>query len=323
VKAALALLLAAASAWAQAKAPPNPRAVYLAMRDGLRFDPPRFTARPGEWLELQIENGDTTHQPHNFLLLAPGTRTAVTEAALALATTAGAGQDFVPAHPAILFRSALLAPERQQTLVFRVPTEPGVYPYLCTVPGHSAVMYGALYAGVPMPPLAEDKDIPPLATQGVIPGGGKRPFVQRMFMPEAGPAAIAVALPGEQNFCWDAGACRLRYAWRGPFIDAGEHWRGKGAELARLPAEPWWRAADFPLRLGMADGAPPEVRFLGYRLGADGPEFHYRADGVEVFEQITPSGDGLAVRFRFAPPDAAVFVRGQAVTGGTFTLALP
>ena len=314
MRSSLVLLLSAVCVFAQEKAAPKPRAVYLAMRDGLRFDPPRFTARPGELLELQIENADTTHQPHNFLLLAPGTREEVTQAALAIAAT-GAAQDFVPQHPAILFHSTLLTPEKQQTVELQAPKESGVYPYLCTFPGHSPVMYGALYVGKPMPSLAEDKEIPPIATQGVTPGAGRRPYVQRMFMPDCGPAAIAVALPGDQNYCWDAGECRLRYAWRGAFIDAGDHWRGKGAEIARVIGEPWWRADGdtHPLRFGKADAPRPVVKFLGYRLIEGLPEFHYLADGVEVFERITPAGDGLAEQLRMPQAKAPVFVKGRAL----------
>ena len=37
--------------------------------------------------------------------------------------------------------------------------------------------------------------------------------------PEAGPAAIAVAVNEELHYCWDAGECRLRYIWKGDFID--------------------------------------------------------------------------------------------------------
>ena len=47
----------------------------------------------------------------------------------------------------------------------------------------------------------------------------RRPLIQRIFMPEAGPAAIAVAVNDELHFCWDAGECRLRYIWKGDFID--------------------------------------------------------------------------------------------------------
>lgn len=302
------------SAHAADKAAPSKRkavTLRVAMRDGLRFDPPRLKVNPGDEVTINLENADSTHQMHNFLVVRPGTRGDVVTQALGMGET-GPAKQFVPESPAILAHSDLLAPDKTQSLTFTMPDEAGVYPYVCTFPGHGLVMYGAIYAGVPMPPLHEDTHLPSMLTQGLISGGGRRPFVQRIFMPEAGPASIAVALPGEQNFCWDAGPCRLRYAWSGTFIDASEHWRGNGSALARLPAQPWWKTSpEVPaLRFGKETAEPPVVTFLGYRLEAGIPEFRYRADEVEVREKITASTTGrqLSIRYRLQGAKQPVFV---------------
>src|SRR5262249_29006001 len=42
--------------------------------------------------------------------------------------------------------SKLLQPRELQPLRFTAPTKPGVYPYVCTYPGHWRRMYGAMYA---------------------------------------------------------------------------------------------------------------------------------------------------------------------------------
>ena len=297
---------------AVAPAAKRARTVKLFMRDGLRFEPPRFEAKPGEDLVLEIENGDSTDMAHNFLLLKPGTRDAVVTQALALAEQ-GTARGWVPENPAILLHTPLLNANGVATLKLRVPDVAGVYPYVCTFPGHGLVMFGAIYAGVKMPALEDDKNIPPNAAQGVIAGGGRRPFAQRMFLPEAGPAAIAVALTGSQNVCWDAGECRLRYAWQGAFIDATENWAGNGSKLAALSATPWWQApkGDFPLRFGAATAERPAVKFLGYGMTATGPEFHYRAGDVEVFEQVLPrpGAPGITVRLRIPGARGPVFYR--------------
>lgn len=293
------------------------RVVTLAMRDGLRFEPPRFSAKPGEEIILEIENVDATQQTHNFLLVKPGRRDAVVQEALALGDQ-GPAQSFVPKNPDVILHTALLEVDKIATLKFRVPTEAGIYPYVCTFPGHALVMFGALYAGVPEPPLAQDPNIPPTTMLAMIAGAGRRPFVQRMFMPGAGPAAIAVALPDEQNVCWDAGQCRLRYAWKGAFIEASAHWRGKGGDLATLPGSPWWSAPknDFPLRFGAPDRAVAPVQFLGYRLDGGVPEFRYRVGEQEVFEKITSaeSGSGITLHFRVPNARELVFWRGAAET---------
>ena len=97
-------------------------------------------------------------------------------------------------------------------------------------------MYGALYIGKEMPPINDDPNVPKVLASPLW-GKFSRPAVQRIFMPAAGPAAIAVALPNGQNYCWDAGACRLRYAWPGDFIDAEKHFAGNGSALAKVPTK--------------------------------------------------------------------------------------
>ena len=292
--------LSAENKAAKPKATAGTASLRVAMRDGLRFDPPRLKVNPGDAVTLELENADSTHQPHNFILTLPGKRNEVVKMALEMAEK-GPARQFVPESPAILAHSDLLAPDKTQRLRFTAPAEPGVYPYMCTFPGHGLVMYGALYVGVPMPPIHEDPNLPEMLTAGLVCGGGRRPFVQRMFMPDAGPASIAVALPGEQNFCWDSTACRLRYIWSGKFIDAGEHWRGNGSKLARVPAEPWWRASreSAPLCFGSADAEPPSLTFRGYRLEEGIPVFRYRAGDTDVTEKITASTSERAVSIRY------------------------
>jgi putative heme-binding domain-containing protein len=56
-----------------------------------------------------------------------------------------AKQGFVPNSPHILAKSGLLQPQATERVNFQAPTEPGVYPYVCTYPGHWRRMFGALY----------------------------------------------------------------------------------------------------------------------------------------------------------------------------------
>ena len=280
------------------------RVVKISMADGMRFEPPRLSAKPGESLLLKLENLDSSHQPHNFLVVAPGKIQEVVKESLALGEK-GALAGFIPEHPAILASTGkVLDPEAGFELPFTVPNEPGVYGYVCTVPGHGMLMYGALYVGVPMPPLAKDSNVPQITMEKALAGGGRRPFVQRMFLPNSGPAAIGVALPGAQNVCFDAGECRLRYAWRGPFIDATLYWQGNGSELADLSADPWWVSSGFPLKVGGSDLGP--VKFLGYRLVEGVPEFHYRAGEHEIYETVVAQSDGIEIRMQIPTAKSAV-----------------
>ena len=290
---------------AKPDAPKKPVKVAVEMHDGMQFEPPRFEAKPGDEVIVSLENTDSTHQPHNFLVIKPGTREEIVKQSLELGEK-GPAQDFVPANPAIIAHSTLLNPDGTTSIHFKMPADKGIYPYVCSMPGHGMIMYGAIYCGVKMPPLAQDPNIPAQAAQVATPGSGRRPYVQRIFMPNSGPASIAVALPGNLNYCWDAGECRLRYVWRGPFIDASAHWRGNGKDIAAVLAEPWWSAekGKLSLKLGEA-GEPPKAKFLGYKLDAGIPEFHYRLGDAEVFEKViaSPKDAGLVLHFRI--PKAA------------------
>jgi hypothetical protein len=115
----------------------------------------------------------------------------------------------------------------------------------------------------------------------------------RIFMRDSGPASIAVALPGGQNYCWDASQCRLRYVWRGAFVDPMPHWRGNGDSFAEVKGTIYYRPnAGFPLRFGSPTKVPTDVKFLGYRVVDKLPEFHYRVGNVEVRELIKPAHHG-------------------------------
>ena len=54
-----------------------------------------------------------------------------------------AARQYVPPSDKVLLASRLLQPREAQKLSFTAPTQPGVYPYVCTYPGHWRRMYGA------------------------------------------------------------------------------------------------------------------------------------------------------------------------------------
>jgi putative heme-binding domain-containing protein len=84
--------------------------------------------------------------PHNFVVVQPGALAEVGERAEAEATKPGAlERHYVPASKKVLLASRLLQPRETQKLSFVAPSAPGVYPYVCTYPGHYRRMYGALY----------------------------------------------------------------------------------------------------------------------------------------------------------------------------------
>jgi putative heme-binding domain-containing protein len=112
--------------------------------DQMVFDKDRLVVKAGKPVEFVFENNDL--MPHNFVIAQPGALAEIGELAEATATQPGAlERGYVPVSRKILLASRLLQPRNVQKLSFMAPTQPGVYPYVCTYPGHWRRMYGSLY----------------------------------------------------------------------------------------------------------------------------------------------------------------------------------
>ena len=112
------------------------------------YDVKEFTVKPGQKVKITlITPGDSvTRQPHNILICKPGTKDAV-----GMASNAGLSdpeflttKHAVPDSDDVLFASKLVQPDAEDVLEFTAPTEPGDYPYICTYPGHWAIMNGVM-----------------------------------------------------------------------------------------------------------------------------------------------------------------------------------
>ncbi|MGD9647317.1 MAG: PVC-type heme-binding CxxCH protein [Pirellulales bacterium] len=112
--------------------------------DQMRYDQEQLVVAAGRPVEFFFENTDL--MPHNLVITLPGAMEEVGNLAEAGATDPGAvARNFVPASDKILLASRLLRPRESQRLRWTAPTEPGVYPYVCTYPGHWRRMFGSLY----------------------------------------------------------------------------------------------------------------------------------------------------------------------------------
>ena len=126
------------------------------------------------------------------------------------------------------------------------------------------------------------------------------PYLYRVFIEGASPAALAVSLPGNLSYCWDASVCKLSFSWSGGFLDNSELWKGKGDVLAKVVGTLFFRdKTEFPLSIGNNDGIQV-VDYKGYSLINRYPEFHYTLNGLDVYELIMPNNNakGLIRKFR-------------------------
>jgi putative heme-binding domain-containing protein len=115
-----------------------------ALPEQMLFDKERLVVKAGRPVEIVFENTDL--MPHNFVIVQPGTLEEIGMLAEAEATQPGAAErHYVPKSNKVLFASHLLQPRETQRLPLTAPAKPGVYPYVCTYPGHWRRMFGALY----------------------------------------------------------------------------------------------------------------------------------------------------------------------------------
>jgi cytochrome c551/c552 len=129
-----------------------------------------------------------------------------------------------------------------------------------------------------------------------------RPLVQRIFMPDAGPAAIAVALDDKTSLCWDAGECRLRYAWTGGFVDGYPYWRANGSSQAKITG-----TVRYTEPTALFPGKP---EFKGYQIKDGLPIFRYLIGSRAITETFTATTDGQGITrtFTVSPPPSAPLV---------------
>lgn len=125
-------------------APPARKRVELSIAtdgDLLAFKPDHLSCVTGALVHLTFYNaGKYISQEHNFVLVAPGAAEAVDEEALA----AGEQNGWVPRNdPRVLAATAQCGKGQHVSVAFVAPA-PGRYPFLCTNPGHGAVMHGIL-----------------------------------------------------------------------------------------------------------------------------------------------------------------------------------
>ncbi len=110
----------------------------------MSFDKDVLVLKAGKPVEFIFENTDL--MPHNFVVSQPGSLEEVGLAAEATATDPRAAErQYVPQSNRILLSSRLLQPRESQKLSFTAPKQTGVYPYVCTYPGHWRRMFGAMY----------------------------------------------------------------------------------------------------------------------------------------------------------------------------------
>lgn len=121
------------------------RAVEISGNDQMKFSVATIEAKAGEQLKVVFKNAGTLPKQamgHNWVLLKKGSDVA----AFGSAAAGAVGTDYIPANQKdkVIAHTKVLGPKETQEITFTVPSEAGDYPFLCSFPGHFALMKGTL-----------------------------------------------------------------------------------------------------------------------------------------------------------------------------------
>ncbi|MBY0586956.1 HEAT repeat domain-containing protein [bacterium] len=112
--------------------------------DRMLYDKEMIVVEMGKPVEIVFENTDI--MPHNLVIGRPGSLEKIGIAGEQMATEPTAVErQYVPKSDQIYVSSRLLQPRDRQRISFIGPREAGVFPFVCTYPGHWRRMYGSMY----------------------------------------------------------------------------------------------------------------------------------------------------------------------------------
>lgn len=120
------------------------RVIEITANDQMKFSVTAIDAKVGEQLKVVLANVGTLPKEamgHNWVLLKPGSDVA----AFGAAASAARDKDYIPdaLKDQIVAHTKLLGPKGKDEVTFTVPAA-GEYPFLCSFPGHFALMKGTL-----------------------------------------------------------------------------------------------------------------------------------------------------------------------------------
>jgi azurin/glucose/arabinose dehydrogenase len=127
----------------------------------MRFDTARLVVEAGKPFEIIFENIDGL--PHNLVVVKPGTRERVGLAAMTLLPEQldWNGRAYVPDSSDVIAATKILDTDQLATLKISELTSEGIYEFVCTFPGHWAMMYGQLVVTKNVSAYLKDNPLPP------------------------------------------------------------------------------------------------------------------------------------------------------------------
>jgi azurin len=125
-------------------APDESGVVHVTASDQMRFSAGKITVKAGQPITIELKNIGTLSKEamgHNLVVLKAGND----PTAFAMKAVAAKATDYVPseAQDQIIAHTKLLGPGESDTIKIE-SLAAGTYPFVCTFPGHAAIMNGQL-----------------------------------------------------------------------------------------------------------------------------------------------------------------------------------
>ncbi|MDQ8182280.1 azurin [Pelagicoccus sp. SDUM812005] len=121
------------------------RTIAITANDSMQFSVTSIEAAPGEEIRIQLSNiGRMPKQSmaHNWVLLQPMDNAAINAFGMKASSHA---PEYIPAGASeVIAHTKMLGAGESDTLTFKAPSAPGPYPFICSFPGHYAIMKGTL-----------------------------------------------------------------------------------------------------------------------------------------------------------------------------------
>ncbi len=109
----------------------------------MAYDKKVLRATAGQTVNIVLNNKD--QMPHNLVVLQPGSLEDFGEMVDGFLKNADAeSMGYVPNSRYVIAATPMLAPGATASVVFKLPDVPGVYPFVCTFPGHWRLMQGEI-----------------------------------------------------------------------------------------------------------------------------------------------------------------------------------
>lgn len=122
--------------------------IEITGNDTMQFNSKAFTVQAGQEVTMVFKNIGKLPKAamgHNVVILKPGSNVA----AFATSAVGAVANEYIPTDDAqkalIIAHTKLLGPGEEDTITFTLP-EAGEYPFVCSFPGHFALMQGIITA---------------------------------------------------------------------------------------------------------------------------------------------------------------------------------